>query len=523
MRRTESGNGRSTERERLRVLSVAAPLAGLLALYLIREVLLHLGPPLLANVLTAILACAGIFLFSWAVFRTIGRQDERLAEQHGELERRYATERRLRAQLETLHQAALAIASTRTPATILQCLVDLARELIGARYAALGVLGEHGAIDGFYTSGITAEERARLGPPPQGHGLLSVLLSEGAVLRVDDIARDPRAVGFPPGHPPMTSLLGVPVAHQAHIVGNLYLADKEGAPPATTGDADTDARPCPFSADDEHLLRLLASHAAVVIENARLAARVQTLAVAAERERIGQDLHDGVIQALYAVNLELEDAAEDVATDPEAVRERLDGVIDRLGEVMKEIRRYILGLHTQTEAAPAEEQPLAAALAALLADARAHALVETHLQLDGADEAREGLATVPPAVAREVLQIAREAVSNAVRHARASHLWLTCEVLDGAQGAGDVGEAGRSAGREVGGEVHLRVADNGRGFDPARAVPEGHYGLRNLRERARALGGTLAVQTLPGRGTAIDLRAPLVTPTGEREKEDVHV
>src|ERR671931_325808 len=186
--------------------------------------------------------------------------------------RRYETERRLRAQLEALHQASLAIASAQTPAQILQRLVVLARELIGARYAALGVLSPQGAIDEFYTAGISPEERARIGPLPQGHGLLGVTLTEGATLRIPDVAQDPRSVGFPPGHPVMHSLLAVPVAHGAAVVGNLYLADKVGARV--------------FSPEDEHLLTLLAEQAAVVIEKARLSEQVRTLAVVAERDRI---------------------------------------------------------------------------------------------------------------------------------------------------------------------------------------------------------------------------------------------
>src|SRR5919199_5022721 len=99
------------------------------------------------------------------------------ALEHVDVVRRYETERRLRVRLEALHQASLAIASAHTPAQILQRLVDLARELIGARYAALGVLSPQGAIDDFYTAGISPEERARIGPLPQGHGLLGMTLS----------------------------------------------------------------------------------------------------------------------------------------------------------------------------------------------------------------------------------------------------------------------------------------------------------------------------------------------------------
>jgi signal transduction histidine kinase len=274
----------------------------------------------------------------------------------------------------------------------------------------------------------------------------------------------------------MRTLLGVPVAHGERVVGNLYLADKAGG--------------AAFSAEDERLLRLLAAHAAVVIENARLAEQVQTLAVVAERDRISKDLHDGVIQSIYAVNLELEDATEDVESDPADVRARIDLAIDRLGEVMKDLRRYILGLQPEGAA----ERPLAEALAAVLAEARAHTLVEPHVRIEG-----HGVDTLPPAVAQDVLQMAREAVANVVRHAHASRLWLTLEVTER--------------------ELHLRVVDNGRGFDTRAPLAAGHYGLRNLHDRACGLGGTLTVTSSPGRGAAIDVRAPLAVPA----QEAVHV
>lgn len=463
-------------RGRLRVLSIGVPLAGLAALYPLHLALLRVWPSLAVDVLTGLLMLGGVVTFSTAVFHLIDRQDQALARQHTELERRYETERGLRAQLETLHQAALTIAGARTPEQTLQRLVDLARDLIGARYAALGVLGPQDAIDGFYTAGLSPAERERLGPPPQGHGLLGVVLNDGASLRIPDITADSRSVGFPPGHPQMRSLLAVPVAHGGHVVGNLYLADKEREPT--------------FSSEDERLLRLLAGHAAIVIANARLAAQVRTLDVVAERDRIARDLHDGVIQAIYATSLELESAADDVETDPPAARQRIDLALDRLDGAIKDIRSYILGL----QPSGTDEQSLPEALAALLAETRAHTLVETELRVDG-----PGLNALPRPLVQEMLHMAREAVTNVVRHARAGYLSVTLEVTDQ--------------------EAHLRVADNGVGFDTTVTAPSGHHGLRNLRQRAQALGGALAARSAPGQGTTIEIQAPLRAP----EREEVHV
>jgi signal transduction histidine kinase len=383
-----------------------------------------------------------------------------------DLARRYETERRLRVRLEALHQALLAIASAHTPAQILQRLVELARELIGARYAALGVLSPQGAIDEFYTAGISPEERARIGPLPQGHGLLSVTLSEGATLRLRDVAQDPRAVGFPPGHPVMHNLLAVPVAHGAAVVGNLYLADKVGARE--------------FSPEDERLLRLLAGQAAVVIEKARLAEKARTLAVVAERNRIGKDSHDSVIQPIYAVTLELESAAENVEVAPTVARERIDVVIDHLGEVIKNMRRHILGVRPPSTA----DQTLPEALAALLAEIRAEASLETDLSVHG-----DGVHDLPAPLAQDLLQIAREAVANVVRQGRAGRVWVTLDVSER--------------------EVHMRIVDNGIDGDTRNAPASGHYGWRSLQEWAQGLGGAATIQSARGQGTVVDVRVPV--------------
>jgi signal transduction histidine kinase len=388
------------------------------------------------------------------------------ALEHVDLARRYETERRLRVRLEALHQAALAIASAHTPAQILQRLVDLARELLGARYAALGVLSPQGAIDDFYTAGISPEERAQIGPLPQGHGLLGATLTEGATARLPDVAQDPRLVGFPPGHPVMHSLLAVPVAHGGAVVGTLCLADKVGARE--------------FSSEDEHLLRLLAAQAAVVIEKARLAEKARTLAVVAERNRIGKDSHDRVIQPIYAVTVELESAAENVEVDPTVVRERIDVVIDQLGEVIKNMRRHILDVQPPSTA----DQTLPQALAALLAETRAHALLETDLAVHG-----EGVHDLPAPLAQDLLQIAREVMATVVRQARAGHVWVTLNVSEH--------------------EVHMRIVDNGIVSDTRNTAASGHYAWRSLQEWAQGLGGAATIQSARGQGTVVDVRVPI--------------
>jgi signal transduction histidine kinase len=159
-------------------------------------------------------------------------------------------------QLLALHRAAIAITGELDLDTLLQRIVDVARDLVGCRYAALGVLGPDGYIARFPTSGVSTEERERIGAPPRGHGLLGVMLRAGETLRIPEIGADPRSVGFPPNHPPMKSLLGVPIFVRGRLMGDLYLTEKIGA--------------VEFSAEDEWLVQLLATHAATALTNAEL-------------------------------------------------------------------------------------------------------------------------------------------------------------------------------------------------------------------------------------------------------------
>jgi len=143
-------------------------------------------------------------------------------------------------------------------------------------------------MEAFVTAGITSEECARIGPLPVGHGLLAVVLEEGQRLRLPDLTQDPRSVGFPPHHPPMRSLLAVPVVSGGRILGNVYVAEKQGVPE--------------FSAEDEDTLIRFATQAALAIDNARLHRRVRDVAISEERDRIAREMHDSLAQVLGYVN-----------------------------------------------------------------------------------------------------------------------------------------------------------------------------------------------------------------------------
>jgi GAF domain-containing protein len=173
--------------------------------------------------------------------------------------RAHAREHTLLARLQALDEATRALAAELSLDMVLQRIVEVAARVAGARYGALGIAGPDGYLTDFITTGISPQERAKIGPLPRGHGLLGLLIRQGQPLRVPHIAHDPRRVGFPPHHPPMTSLLGVPIRVRNEVVGDLYLADKVGAPE--------------FSEEDQHLIELLAAHAGIAIENARLYGR----------------------------------------------------------------------------------------------------------------------------------------------------------------------------------------------------------------------------------------------------------
>src|SRR5918911_639540 len=248
--------------------------------------------------------------------------------------RAHARERTLLARLQALDEATRALAAELSLDQVLRRIVEVAARVAGARYGALGIAGPDGYLSDFITTGISPEERAKIGPLPRGHGLLGVLIRQGQPLRVPNIAHDPRRVGFPPHHPPMTSLLGVPIRVRNEVVGDLYLADKVGAPE--------------FSEEDQHLIELLAAHAGIAIENARLYAQVRMLTQLHERERIGRDLHDGIIQDIYAGTLQLEVLAEDLPEETanallQITREALSNVIKHAAATTAQVRLAYAG------------------------------------------------------------------------------------------------------------------------------------------------------------------------------------
>jgi signal transduction histidine kinase len=368
-------------------------------------------------------------------------------------------------QLLAMDAAVRGIAGLLSVERVLQLIVDRVRDLVGAQYAALGILGSFGSIDQFVTSGMTREERAAIGPVPRGRGVLGLIIREDRPFLIDDITADPRRYGFPPHHPQMHSFLGVPVRTKGRSIGNLYLTNKLHA--------------STFSEDDLRLVEMFALHAAIAIENARLHEEIQRLAVVEERQRISQDLHDSIIQSLYAISLSLEDLPDIINEDPSEGATRADRAIDSIHGTIRDIRNFIMGLQPEL----LEEADLAAGIESLAAEFQANTLIDLELRLD------TSLPDLPREHAMHVLSITREALSNIARHSGATRASLEVLARDGV--------------------LRLTVGDNGRGFDPDLARTPRQRGLTNLRSRAVAAGGTLTITSEPGAGTQLEANIPI--------------
>ncbi|MBO0846853.1 MAG: GAF domain-containing protein [Nocardioides sp.] len=500
---------------------------------------------------------------------------------------------------------------------VLTRIVESASALTGARYAALGVLGSGDGLVEFVTTGVSDAERARIGSPPHGRGILGLLISEPRPLRLHDLGEHPASYGFPDGHPPMTSFLGVPVLIRGTVFGNLYLTEKAGGQDFTDTDEDlvvalaqaaglvienarayglserrrrwleaaadlTDALQPPvdddraleqiattarrlsgaravvvMSADDDPVVRAVASdgpdratnldsaglalestgvatlaepvevplggpadpiaavlplrtrladgglliavfdgehqrlrdlddrellvsfadHAALALDRARAVADREEHAVTQDRERIARDLHDVVIQRLFATGMQLRAAALRGGDD---LTDRVEQSVSDLDMTIRDVRATIFGLqHDGTGSVRHEVRVLAQEYAEALGQAP---VVRTVGPVDTA---------VDEALRSQLLPVLREALSNVAQHARATRVEV--ELVVDAD------------------ELLLSVLDDGVGVGPAAPMAQ-HSGLRNARERAEALGGTLELSPRVPHGLMFRWRVPLGAP-----------
>lgn len=537
-------------------------------------------------------------------------------------------------------EAGMVLASELDLDPLLQRIADLAREIMRAEYAAVGVLGEEEDLARFVFSGISRAQADKIGDLPRGRGVLGALTREGKPLRLHEITDHPDSYGFPEHHPPMHTFLGVPITIRGRVFGRLYLSEKldksdftkdderialtlatqagvaienarlldtvrqrseelarrvaeissverlggmltrggsldemletvagearklTGASrsmvtrwDASTGDlvirqvsgsrfnddligirlgpgtskshavlerekgevvadltedpevhAATIARLLgprrgafvpllvreqklgvlavydredgePFTDDDLVVLDLLATQAAIAIENQRLNDALRDMAVLEERERISQDLHDGVIQSIYSVGLSLQGSLSMMDKDPEVTRRRIDGAIAELDNVVRDVRSYIFELRPKL----VEELGLDAAVRELTKEHEINTLAEVTVDME-----EEACASLRSEDQIHVIQIVREVLSNIARHAQAKRVKVSCTRDEDA--------------------LRLEITDDGVGFDPT-TVRRGH-GLRNIEERAHRLGGNLIVEAEQPKGTRHVLHLP---------------
>lgn len=394
----------------------------------------------------------GALFFFGVMFTLIERMQGRLARQNRELL--------------SLHTATQDVHADLSLDKVLQRVVDQASALLDARYGAISVIDEQHRIESFVTSGISDELRARLGAPPVGHGLLGVVLNEGQRLRLSDLTRDPRSHGYPPHHPPMKSLLAVPVVCKGPFRGNLYLADKNEAPE--------------FSEEDEETLVRFATTAAIAIDNAYLHQRLNTLAVAEERLRIAHEMHDGLAQVLAYVNTKAQAVKELLRNNrPEEATKHLDQLAAAAREVYGDVRESIIGLRN----AAVPGRSLGDAIHDYVRSWEAQHGITCRVRIDRDLRLSDNAEL-------QLQRIVQESLANVRKHAQAKHVDVTLQQAEG--------------------KIVTTVQDDGLGFRPellGRAeFPR--FGLATMRERAESIGGTVRLDSSPGEGTRVTVEIP---------------
>ncbi|MFQ5523121.1 MAG: GAF domain-containing protein [Acidimicrobiia bacterium] len=360
--------------------------------------------------------------------------------------------------LSGLISAAAAVVGEIDLERVLRRLVSEARSATGARYAALGVIGPHNVLSDFIYEGVGEEVARDIGALPVGRGVLGTVVRERRTILLDDVTTHPDFQGFPPGHPEMTSFLGVPIRAGETVFGNLYLADK----------------PEGFTEDDASMVEALAVIAGSAVNTARLRERLKSMAVVEDRNRIARDLHDTIIQDLFAAGLTIQSLSDRMPDDATSVV--LNDAVDRLDKAVEDLRGYIYELRISDELRRKLDQQL----------------VELVERMGGAYPAEVSLETsgdfsdIDPLFTEEAVKLVTEALSNALRHARAEKVEVTA--------------------RSEGEWLYLQVGDDGIGFDPEHAGRG--MGLVNMRDRVHRLGGQFELETAEGAGTTVSIRLP---------------
>jgi signal transduction histidine kinase len=302
-------------------------------------------------------------------------------------------------------------------------------------------------------------------PVPDG-GLIQHVIRTGERAIVVDRRNDERMLGRPLpflDQEGLRSSIEVPLKGKDRILGILIAGNREKTH---------------YSEQQAELLETFANLTALAIETRQLYDKLESLARLEERERIGMDLHDGVIQSIYAVGLHLEDVAERLPAAAEAMKPEVERAMDDLNKVIKDIRSYIFDLRPHLS----QVDDLPQALSQLVEHFRVNTLTTITLEIDTPFEGVGG-----EAEAMALFHIAQEALNNVSKHAKATLVAV-----------------------RLGSEpVTLEIADNGIGFDvPDAGRPSVHNGLRNMKDRARSVGADLSFESAPGKGTRVVVRLP---------------
>jgi two-component system sensor histidine kinase DevS len=370
------------------------------------------------------------------------------------------TREQLQERLIALHKASLELVKDVSLDHLLERIAKVACEQADARYAALGVLDEDGKLVKFITVGMTDDEIKLIAHPPVGKGLIGELMNTEVPLRVPVIQEHPRSSGFPAYHPKMVSFLGVPIRAANVQLGQIYLTEKIGA--------------SEFTADDEKIIQMLAAYATAAIQNARLHENTHRLAVLEERERIGMDLHDGIIQSIYGVGLSLESALHSFEDEPQDAKARVQHSIEGLNQAIRDLRGYILDLRPRQMG----NEGLMSGLNRLLTEFRANTLA--NVQLTGNENELKDL---PQAHSMVLFHICQEALANVAKHAKAKQvdisIWSTDE------------------------RVLMEIHDNGKGFEMEKMNASIGHGLANMQTRVHAVGGDVDISSVVDEGTTV--------------------
>ncbi len=445
----------------LRWLTIVVPVGFVVTMLALADILFVEGITFFEVLFILILVSIGATFFSNWVFHLIDQRED-------EIQKRVN-------QLEALNAAAFSLITELDMGVVLQKVVDLSRELVVSQYGALAVLNEDGdGFEQFITSGMSPQQRSSIGALPEGRGIFKVLLEEGQPLLVDDLKEHDTHVGFPNHHPNMRSLIGVPIKTKGKIIGDLYLSEKIDPKDMTGG------KFIPFNKEDQKVLEMFATQAAIAIENARLYRQIQQLAILEERQRFGMDLHDGVIQSIYAVGLMLEDIQRRLEMDPTGSKEGISTAIRSLNNAISDIRNYILDLRPQHFRGRDVVQGIEELARAL----RANTFMNVQVDINNVDPRR-----LSPEQTVEVLHIAQEALSNVQKHAQATDvdILLKFENL----------------------ELTLEILDNGISIEPSALQSSNGNGLWNMRDRTATLGGEIQIAPREEGGTEVKLIAPI--------------